>query len=446
MKKLTAAVSVIVMLSGCASEAELVSFGEDLPVIVETAPVEVPISYELSDIRSDSELCKMTEDSKQRRDFSMRFASFPAVSGPKLLDRIGSTKIALIPIDWREQPGSSDDLNYYKQQAENLTNFYRVMSQGRHQIDWVVADSWFRVDINFEDFKIPYGGDASYEEESISKKEEFLDALVSVSDPYFDFSDIDVVNFVTPRGFGFDEGIYGFADASFGGQIRTNEKVIGNYFIPGKHEQDDFYSPAWIWYAHEYAHTLGFPDVRNSEESGYQDVTAVAHELMGLSWGPIRYFSVWLRWVAEWVDNEQVICLTPDQITENIYEIHTGFIGSEDTLAVMVRFSETETVVIESRRNQSFDAITDIGEGNRYEGVVIYTVDSNMGHSEGFMQSVYPDGREDKEPIIWDEEGFGMGSELLNVVFHEGDFVEIYGISIEVLQTGDGKDVVSLSY
>ncbi len=86
----------------------------------------------------------------------------------------------------------------------------------------------------------------------------------------------------------------------------------------------------------------------------------------------------WSRWQLEWLDPSQVYCVTENESTVTLGPV--GDPGDNFAMAA-IPLSETEVIVIESRRQIGYDApaVLTGRTGLATEGVLVYTVDTSLG-------------------------------------------------------------------
>ena len=95
----------------------------------------------------------------------------------------------------------------------------------------------------------------------------------------------------------------------------------------------------------------------------------------------------------------------------------------------MIRLEEDLILVIESRHGMGVDS--SLGDN---KGVLVYTVDTSLGHFEGPHKIRLPVGRDPSQ------QSWPWPDALLKI----GDEIVVEGLTIELLQTGD-YDRISIS-
>ena len=84
--------------------------------------------------------------------------------------------------------------------------------------------------------------------------------------------------------------------------------VNGKEFINGVTSGADITAFSTFWYIHEFAHTLGLPDLYAS--TGTRFGYTGGWSIMGNINAAAREFTAWERWLLGWISDTQVSCLS----------------------------------------------------------------------------------------------------------------------------------------
>lgn len=126
---------------------------------------------------------------------------------------------------------------------------------------------------------------------------------------------------------------------------------------------------------HELAHSLGLP------ESYQQIPSGTRFDLVGM-WDLMsepnqRHFLAWHKYRVGWIDQSQVTCLdAPGQVRATLTPLEAG----GGTKMVVVRTAPSNAYVVEARRRVGLDS------NLCKEGVLVYTVDSQVSNGGGPIQ------------------------------------------------------------
>jgi hypothetical protein len=141
-----------------------------------------------------------------------------------------------------------------------------------------------------------------------------------------------------------------------------------------------------------------------------------------------------LRWLAGWLADEQVMCVTKDIIENELYELgHLNAVEGK-VEALVIKLSDTKAVVVESRR---FDPYFDRVSPNSKDGLLIYQVDATKASAQGSQAIISP-----RDITKYIEEHSWRSYQELDAMFFQGDSVEIEGLLIQAYSIGKGSDIV----
>jgi len=403
----------------------------------------------------DSSICKIEENSRARKigdpvpnflgeaDIMGRYkgnaTAFPFA--PTALPIMGEIDVALIYVDWADNPGNKIDYDYYQEQVKFFDDFYWMASENKLEMKVQTSDMWFRIDGSYEDFTLTFEEEAQRGE--APKKQVFYDAAVAASDPEFDFTDIEIVFFAFPRGKSvfFHGGPHEF-NFDWNGYLKTEERDIYDTTAPG----DWFLNsggdePPWVNYVHEVGHMLGIPHQANEdnqrEDRLWLQNPINGYEIMANQGGATRTMSSWLRWLAGWLDDEQVACTTKATIEDEFYELTPINNVSGQKESLVIKLSDTKALVVESRR---FDTYFDRPSPNNKNGLLVYAVDATKGSAQGNQALLSP--RDITKYLV---EPMWRTSSELDAMFFQGDSVVFEGIKIEAYSIGKNSDVVRIT-
>jgi M6 family metalloprotease-like protein len=410
-----------------------------------SAPFMQTSAVSATPLPSDNQSCKVKEDSYYRNLESRRPIGFTGNAtafpfNPTSLPIEGTIRVAFVYVDWADLKGSKADYNYYKKQLKKFKDFYFMASEQKLIMNTQLSSNWFRIPGSYKDFTITQEEEAQYGQ--APRKQKFYDAAISASDASVDYSDIDIVFFGIPRAKSvfFHGGPHEF-NWNYNAYLKTDEGNIydtataGDWFL-----KNDTYEPPWVYYVHETGHMIGIPHQSNSE---YPDGRVVelsspmgGFEIMGNQGGATRTISSWLRWLAGWLDDDQIACRVSENLKDETFKLRPINRFTGKTEALVIKLDESKVVVVESRRfDPNFDRFT----FNSRKGVLVYTVDANKGSAEGNMALVSP--RDISEYIY---EPTWRDQYDLDAVLRKGDSVRIGDIVITVKRLGKKFDLVDL--
>ena len=417
----------------------------------ENEAVDAPdsLGFALSREIVDDGICKLRENSSIRNNYPLQLASsFPALTHANALTLNGTINIKVVFIEWANLSGTQSDYDYHVAQLNKFASFYNMVSEGKLRFNFMLEKEWIEVGENYSDSYIPNGMDGGNWQATLFLQEK-LDGWLTYVDPVVNFSGSDVVIFPIPRAKPVIQGgVHEFAHAP-GSHIKADGETIYTWFTPGTNFMTPGQTPLWTWYAHEFGHALGIPDLRDMSNATKNSIGVIRAEkwevnpmgdmdIMDNQGGPTITINAWTRWVQGWLDDSQATCVLPENIKdENYYKLNQlNGVGVKDKLLV-IKTSATTALLIESRR---WDSRFDTPIKHSRNGVVVYRVDSTLGHEEGPLRLYSP---RDIAQYIY-EENTWPDRRCLDVFLYGGDKITAQGFTIEVERLSDSGDVVKI--
>jgi hypothetical protein len=239
------------------------------------------------------------------------------------------------------------------------------------------------------------------------------------SDKIFDFTGVQTVNFVLPKGQNFiTETSQGFPWDAAVKNLVTNEGSVSSFSIPGKFMDSDK-KRYWSYWMHEFGHAMALPHVGSSREPN----PFLGLDIMGNQDGESRELSGWMRFVAGWLSDERVYCQEFNKLKSTDITLIPLNSSDKGIKMVVIPISETKAVVIESRRENKFSCQMP----SKRNGILVYTYDATLSHGENFLK-----------PIVPVERGIEYSSDCLvvgypNPILYREQKVTVEGVTIEVI-------------
>lgn len=288
------------------------------------------------------------------------------------LSNKGNVKGIMLFVEFNDVKGTDEPLVEGKKFTSNFEDFYRTVSYGKLN---------FSVDIHPN--YIPIKRDSiSYGMNEWGKGDPrayFRDGL-SAADPLVDFSNYEFVILIPPSGI--SNIIYGPTALSSPPEswAKTDEKIIYNGVVGGS-DQRNRESTKWIWLSHEIGHALGM----EHQYSGYPHPIWDLMDNVYVAYGPELF--AWHRFLQGWLMESQVACIDSEYLaTESaIFNISPLSEASSTTKAVIIKLSDQEALVVETRVNSKFDKFP-----KAEEGIIVYIVNVNKKSNESAIKLIPP--------------------------------------------------------
>jgi M6 family metalloprotease-like protein len=362
------------------------------------------------------ELCKIKENNSNRLRWSNSQlpTGFPGFTHAT---KTGTVKWALIPLDFPDLPGETDFKLRIDEQMKLTSEWFNTVSEGKYKVEWVVADKWVRLPNPTSEYTI----DRSDNLERVPNAVKLWTNAMTESDKVFDFTGIQTVNFILPRGQDFvQETLQGFPWQPEVKAVVTNEGSVTSFSIPGRHF-DKLNRKYWSYWVHEFGHAMALPHIGNSRDSN----PFLGLDIMGNQDGESKELSGWLRFVAGWLDDEKVYCQELSTLKNTDITLVPLSGSGNGVKMVVVPISATKAVVIESRRETKFSCTMP----SKRNGVLVYTYDATLSHGENFLEPVTPLFRYNESSSDCAVQPYP------NPILYKGDKISVEGVTIEVVDS-----------
>jgi M6 family metalloprotease-like protein len=344
-------------------------------------------------------------------------SGFPIVTPST--QHIGTVKWALIPIDFSDLKGESNFRSRVDSQMELLTEWFFTVSESQFKVEWSVHNNWVTLPKSSSQYTI---------ENSVNLRDSdvgqalFRDAMTS-SDPVFDFTNIQYVIFLLPKGQTFlKETSQGFPWDKLVIDTKTNEGKISGFAIPGVF-MDQPNKDYWGYWAHEFGHAISLAHIGRSRPPA---PLFAGYDLMASQDGPTRDLSGWLRFVAQWLPDEKVYCKESKSLTKLEVTLVPLNSSERGIKLVVIPLSTTKAIVIESRRETKFSCQMNPTQN----GTLAYIYDATLSHGEDFLVPIAPSGRSIVSSPC-------PTSPMIDSLLRTGDKISVDGITIEILLSGN---------
>ena len=371
-----------------------------------------------------------------------------AIAFPASADRIpqqGKVSVALIPIDFSDAPGVGSPNAIIDPIIANVNDWLRHFSNGKVEYLWQTSDQWIRASKPSTEYVWDHpendtGGPAPgavpvTPREAIHIGQDLLED----ADALFDYTDVKVVFFIYPK------DIVNIWDAmttwSVGqtdeGRINYQLNATGAWLYRGT-------GTPWAWFLHENLHPHGLAGHAPNDGSPFGIMTnesnfaLQAWDTLILGWDVPGQFFCASRNVLKSAD----VVLSPIDRTE------------QGTKAILVKLSDYEVLVVESRRRSDWSGSPNRGQPvgaafpKGFYGLLVYKVNllnrSNRvwepwaykwtGDSKAFAYYI-PNRSVTHEMVSGQVEGFSWIDS--GYVTYLGETLVTDGVAISLITSGD---------
>jgi hypothetical protein len=350
---------------------------------------------------------------------------------------LGPVNIAIIPMDFSDNPGGAAP-SYLREQMRTADRWIRQYSHGKMQYVWDFKPKWVRAPkaSRFYNLSKTYiAPDGSFK--TIGKdpqtKEQAVAQMFEAAEKTYDLSKAEFVYFVFPKNIG-NKIDFGFAGRDEVVKTKNATYRLGFGTNAG---QSHAVGELWHFWMHENLHSHGL--------IGHAPGNEYPYNIMAYDGGPGQSLTAWDTFILQWFDDNQVACFDKETLDSETVTLTSMDVAAPGVKTAMVRLSEHEMIVIESRRKSTFTK----GFPDGFYGVQAYYLTTKH---DG-QRYDYGLGREiEKKYFAYylqvDSMDHGLGQPSvgrlmnLNVVAYLGDTMTYKGLKIRFTKSGDHDTVV----
>lgn len=250
--------------------------------------------------------------------------------------------------------------------------------------------------------------------------------VVSIADPYVDFTNSDFVFVLFPKSIKLGEPDLGMANW----RVETNEGPVKNLFGGAEYLYTNGYD-LWSFWIHEWGHPMGL--------AGHTPRSSVS--IMDNQNGSSVMLNVWDTFFSGWMGSDELYCMPIEEKSKDITLIPLERL-QRGPRGVIVPISDTNALVIESHRAEGWgkrmmdsEYVRKSGKsGTASYGVSVYWIDTTMDTNRYAGSSGYMDTDAGER---WADNLVPMGVTRPFDLLIKGDTVTYRGVTVEFVKTGD---------
>jgi M6 family metalloprotease-like protein len=330
---------------------------------------------------------------------------------PEFVKASGDVNFGIIFTTYTDAAGDDRAFKEYKDvQAPNVSKFFSTASYGKLKVRITSTYKYYNINKSSETYNLRAMNQTS-------KFWQVVEDGMNAAKADYDFSKIDVVLVVMPStAAAVDLGAAGMR-SEFGGKI-FYQGITSAYINPSNGRPVE---PLFL--AHEFGHVLGLLHPTDHK-------IGLAWDLMVWEQNPAVDLYGWEKFILNWIEPTQVDCLAQAPSAPLVNYLDALGNESSETKLFVYKISESQVLVVESRKKSSLDDLTPAEEG-----VLVYKVDVNLGS--------------DRAPISLIHNGSPWhnlrAQSLLVGTLQQGESISSDGIKISVLKSTDNGDFVKIS-
>lgn len=336
-------------------------------------------AYEITpaNLFNDKSVCQLRQN---YQNFFLTGFGFPR--SPNRLKNYGDVRGILVYVEFRDVKGTDDPLIAGRGMSSAFSDFYSKMSYGKLNFKVDIHPKYISMDVSSDSYGMMQhdkGNPWAY----------FKDGI-RYSDSFIDFTPYEFVVFIPPSGI--KNIVYGpsFPLPPNDPHGLTNEKYILNGAVGGSDWRSGAVNPyngsvnsvenEFIWLAHEIGHDLGMEHHYEASKIGIWDLM---HNMLS----PSPALFAWHRFLQDWFSDTQILCSDLNFYSERkaVVDISALSVVDNNLKTAMIKTSEEEVIVIETRKKAPYDLIN---ADPSNEGVLVYKVNVNRKSNEGAISII----------------------------------------------------------
>lgn len=271
---------------------------------------------------------------------------------PRSEERIpasGVVNVAIVPIDYPDAPGTGAPIEWIQEHLNKIDEWTQFFTDGRLKYNWVISDQWIRMpkDAKWYVWDHPRIVNGKYilGEKQLQSDYDQAYQVFTEADKYFELEKID---------FAWVFSYPGASEVDWAPAYAMNQKVPtanGTYplsyysigtFLYAKNPNTDHNRPLWITMLHEMGHAHGL--------AGHAPGNGWAYDVMSSG----STLSAWNGWLVDWIPDEEFVCIDGTKPATHQVVLDSVDLNRGGTIALVIRLSSSEVIVVESRRKGPF--------------------------------------------------------------------------------------------
>jgi M6 family metalloprotease-like protein len=387
-------IGLSLLLASCAGAGS----SPDAVEPTDASPSEPTVGLSDSVLFEDESECRIVDGDPMLTNMTI---GFPIPEGR--IDLREGANVHIVGVDFVDKPGGpSSPQSQNEIYTEAIQSFFEAQSSVPLKFEWNWIPDWVTMPKPIMDYRL--GGSFFEGKFDGNIYFDFARKIIDEVDASTNFTDANFLFIVFPQGVT-DEEIGTFV-VHTNDIYGTDEGYIPNLIMAGGTYVDE------DTYIHEFAHGLGLTDIRDTTDVGNQTSDGMFYDMMNNPTYP--ELLVWHRFLLGFLEKNQLHCKTsPEESTHWVIPVASEENGVK---GVVVPISETDALIVESRRPIGYD--TALSGFQSLVGAVVYTLDSTVPYHRSPVKVVD--------------------------VLKTGESVEVMGYSFSVVESGSYGDVVKI--
>ena len=384
--------------------------------------------------------------------------TYPIPSGKQYakIPRVGEINALIIPIDFPDSPGSDSPSKIYDDLISKVNAWMKWYSQGKSYYKFQTYNKWIRAPKNTSEYvaadsfsALPPDYATNYKVGRKINAMDIASEYLDLAKDHYNYTNMHNVFFIYPRDVkNIWAGIWklGINDPVRGWKTTDDPRLI-NVWVTATAGRDAYFNfPVWAFFLHENLHNQGLQGHAPNQGSNFG--------IMTNQYGLSLVLNSWDTLIIDWQYENQFYCVQRENLkptTLTLSPLEREEIG---TKAIMIKLSNSQALVIESRRrdkwSSGYNGFPGLPVG--FYGLIVYKVDTTAKPLYGVEEPDGPDWKDSSTAYAYlirnlnVDHGYINGAPQsgridLNFVMYEGESLTTNGIKISLVKSGDHDEV-----
>lgn len=401
------------------------------------------------------DVCRVPDQSTTDRSLGPSIA-YPIPSGKLFapIPKTGLINALIIPIDFPDSPGTEPPSAQYTEMISKVNEWMKWYSQGKSYYKFQTYDKWIRAPKQTTEYfpntttsDIPNdakGFKPGNKRDKFDIASEYLDLAQS----HFEYKNAHSIFFLYPKDVKIWSEFWGLGiNEPSRGWYTTYDPRLKNVWILSSSGRQAYYKfPIWAFFLHENLHNQGLQGHAPNQGSNLG--------IMTNQYGLSLPMSSWDTLIIDWQRENQFYCLQRENLKPTSVILSPLEREEIGTKAIMIKLSNSQVLVIESRRRDKWSSGSSNYPGlpQGFYGVIVYKVDTTAKPLYGIEEPDGPNWRDSSDAYAYlirnqtVDHGYVTGAPQsgpidMNFVMYEGESLTTNGVKISLVKSGDHDEV-----
>jgi hypothetical protein len=401
------------------------------------------------------DVCRVPDQSTTDRSLGPSIA-YPIPSGKLFapIPKTGQINALIIPIDFPDSPGTELPSAQYTEMISKVNEWMKWYSQGKSYYKFQTYDKWIRAPKQTTEYfpntttsDIPNdakGFKPGNKRDKFDIASEYLDLAQS----HFEYKNAHSIFFLYPKDVKIWSEFWGLGiNEPSKGWYTTYDPRLKNVWILSSSGRQAYYKfPIWAFFLHENLHNQGLQGHAPNQGSNLG--------IMTNQYGLSLPLTSWDTLIIDWQRENQFYCLQRDNLKPTSLILSPLEREEIGTKAIMIKLSNSQVLVIESRRRDKWSSGSNNYPGlpQGFYGVIVYKVDTTAKPLYGIEEPDGPNWRDSSDAYAYlirnltVDHGNVTGAPQsgpidMNFVMYEGESLTTNGVKISLVKSGDHDEV-----